>query len=74
MAEEVANGVLEFSVGLAPTAVLRTREAVVNVRAGTPPKVVDTWLADTLAHVEVLPVDNHPLHALRLATQSADGM
>jgi hypothetical protein len=48
------------------TAVARGREAVIRVGARGPSKLVDAGLADALSDVEVLTVDDRPLHEVRL--------
>ena len=65
-AQEVADSVLKLSVSLVLTAVGRGREAVIRVWARGPSELVDAGLADALSDVEVLTVDDHPLHELRL--------
>ena len=73
LAQEVANCVLELSIGLALTAVGRCRGTVIRVWARGPSKLVDAGFIHALDDVEVLTVDHHPLHEARLPIGGISG-
>lgn len=73
MSQEVADRVLELSLGLAFSAVGRSREAVPVVRSRKPTDVVDAVVVGPLAYLETLSVDFYDPHGERLPMRGSTG-